>query len=145
MQNVQIDRADDGCIIYIPVNEVHFGVLVESITMYIGNGEEGSYDGDLAVNWSTEGLTNNENADTMGSLLLRNFHSDDDVTRVMGEFYWNHAFDARLREILLAHGFSVAAVNDVCGSEWGMQDEGRASYDASLIAEEARKYFLLLL
>ena len=34
------------------------------------------------------------------------------------------------------NGFSAAAAADVCGSEWGMQDVGRASYDAWEIANE---------
>jgi C4-dicarboxylate transporter len=51
-------------------------------------------------------------------------------------FYWEHEFDATLKQLLVEAGFSAAAAADVCTSEWGMQDVGRASYDACLIAEE---------
>ena len=67
---------------------------------------------------------------------MRNNNSKDDITETMGEFYWEHAFDEQLKQILLDAGFSTTAVADVCTSEWGMQDEGRASYDANAIAEE---------
>lgn len=142
--SVNFVRSEEGINFSIAVNEVHCGVLVESIDMFVSTQcEDGEYwgDGDLAVCWSVEGLTNDESAQTMGSLLLRNIHSDDDVTRVMGEFYWEHGFDERLRELLVAHGFSAEAAESVCGSEWGMQDEGRASYDAEGIAEEVREHF----
>lgn len=143
-ESVKFVRSDEGINFSIEVNEVHCGVLVESINMFVGIEDDGDGyfgDGDLAVLWSMEGLTNDESAQTMGSLLLRNIHSDDDVTRVMGEFYWEQGFNERLREILIAHGFSAEAAEDVYGSEWGMQDEGRASYDANSIADEVRKHF----
>ena len=35
---------------------------------------------------------------------------------------------------------SASAVAEVTGSEWGMQDEGRASYDANSIADEVRAH-----
>jgi hypothetical protein len=145
-----ITETDEGYNLEIPVNEEFAGVLVETVSMYIAKSnewadedtdEEWYPDGDLAVNWDIEGLSNNENAQTMGTLLLRNLHSDDDVTRVMGEFYWEHGFDTRLREILTAAGFSAEAAEDVSGSEWGMQDEGRASYDAYALAKEVRAAF----
>lgn len=142
--SVNFVRSDEGINFSIDVNEVHCGVLVESIDMFVSTQcEDGEYwgDGDLAVCWSMEGLVNNESARTAGSLLLRNMHSDDDVTRVMGEFYWEQGFNERLREILIAHGFSAEAATGVYGSEWGMQDEGRASYDAYSIADEVREHF----
>jgi len=142
--SVNFVRSEEGINFSIDVNEVHCGVLVESIDMFVSTQcEDGEYwgDGDLAVCWSVEGLTNDESAQTMGSLLLRNIHSDDDVTRVMGEFYWERGFNERLRELLVAHGFSAEAAEDVSGSEWGMQDEGRASYDAYSIADEVREHF----
>jgi hypothetical protein len=113
------------------------GVVVENITMFIAKDEDYG-DGDLAANWSMEGLQNNEAARTAGTLLLRNVHSTDDVTVVMGKFYWEHAFDAQLRAELVKAGFSAEAVADVSGSEWGMQDEGRASYDAYMLGAEVR-------
>ena len=135
--NIEIDVSDR--------NIVCAGVKVESIGMYVSTVNEGDEDdvfycdGDLYVNWNMEGLVNNEDARTAGMLLLRNIHSDDDVTKVMGEFYWQHAFDAELASILVEAGFSAEAAADVSTSEWGMQDEGRASYDAYSIADEVRK------
>ena len=116
-------------------NIVCAGVKVTSIGMFVAD----DYEGDLCVNWSMEGLQNDESARTMGTLLLRNTHSPDDITRVMGAFYWEHAFDEQLRALLVECGFSATAAAEVCGSEWGMQDEGRASYDAYAAAEEVRE------
>jgi len=122
------------------------GVKVLEVGMYASTdntsdeGEEASYcDGDMYVSWSAEGLTNDETAQTMGTLLLRNIHSEDDVTRVMGEFYWEGAFTDELRNILVDCGFSAEAAAAVSTSEWGMQDEERASYDAYAIADEIRE------
>jgi hypothetical protein len=122
------------------------GVKVLEVGMFASTentsdeGEEASYfDGDMYVSWSAEGLTNDETAQTMGTLLLRNLHSDDDVTDVMGQFYWEGAFTDELRSILADCGFSADACADVCTSEWGMQDEERASYDANSIADEIRE------
>ena len=69
-------------------------------------------------------------------LLMRNNNATDNVTETMGQFYWEHCFDTQLAHILSDAGFSAEACGDVCTSEWGMQDEGRASYDANAIAEE---------
>ena len=107
------------------------GHAIESVTMYV----DSDCMGDLAVNWKydesdTEGYVES----TM--LLMRNTGSDDNVTQTMGQFYWDNCFTATLVQILLNAGFSTSAANDVCTSEWGMQDEGRASYDANLIGEE---------
>jgi O-methyltransferase involved in polyketide biosynthesis len=71
----------------------------------------------------------------MGMLLVRNIHSEDEVTAVMGKFYWEGAFTARLNAILAERGFTA---NTAHTSEWGMQDEGRASYDACELADEIR-------
>jgi len=141
------DVNDEGFTLAIAVDEECAGVKVTGITMFVGtvndedddDSEGWGYEcGDLAVNWSMEGLTNNEDARTMGTLLLRDLHSPDDITKVMGEFYWQDGFTERLKEILQECGFSANATDDVTTSEWGMQDEGRASYDAYLIADEAR-------
>lgn len=122
------------------------GVKVLSVGMYASTvneadeGEDACYcDGDMYVEWDIVGLENDESARTAGTLLLRNMHSKDDVTEVMQEFYWQHAFDAELAQILADCGFSAEACADVSTSEWGMQDEGRASYDAYVIADEMRK------
>lgn len=141
MLQQHITQNDEGYTLYIDTTGVKCaGVNVESVSMFIGKVDEDgdSYDGDLAVNWSMEGLVNDESARTAGMLMLRNLHSADDVTKVMGEFYWEHAFDEELRNILQAAGFSAEAAADVSTSEWGMQDEERASYDAGSIAEEVR-------
>lgn len=131
-----VTREDDEFyFLHIALDEECAGVRVTGLGMHIAlNEDEG--DGDLAVMWDVEGLENTGGGD-MGMLLMRG--NDDEVGAVMGEFYWNNAFTARLKEVLLATGFSDAAVDDVCTSEWGMQDEGRASYDAIAIADEVRK------
>ena len=59
-------------------------------------------------------------------------------TVTMGEFYWESAFTATLHTLLQQHGFSKADAEQVCTSEWGMQDVGRASYDANSIADAVR-------
>ena len=144
MQNTKqyITETGDGYELCITLNnEQCAGVNVESITMFISNvneAEDGDeacyYDGDLAVNYNIDALQNDETAQTMGTLLLRNMHSDDEVTTVMGQFYWDDAFTQRLNAILAECGFT----NTVHTSEWGMQDEGRASYDACELADEIR-------
>jgi hypothetical protein len=102
--------------------------------LYVNADEEEGY-GDLCVYWEIEGLQNTGGGD-MGALLMRG--ADDEVGAVMQRFYSEQQFDERLAQILVAAGFSEDAANAVCGSEWGMQDEGRASYDANEIAEEVR-------
>ena len=67
---------------------------------------------------------------------MRNNNSNDNVTETMQEFYWENCFATELEAILLEAGFSTEAVADVGTSEWGMQDAGRASYDAVALAEE---------
>ena len=112
------------------------GAKVLAVGMVASTVDENGYsDSDMYVTWSLEGLQNTGGGD-MGMLLMRG--DDDEVGNVMGAFYWGHAFDTQLTEILEDCGFSVSAIGDVCGSEWGMQDEGRASYDAYVIAQELR-------
>jgi O-methyltransferase involved in polyketide biosynthesis len=145
MQNTKqyITETEGGYELCITLdNEQCAGVNVESITMFISNvndAEDGDeacyYDGDLAVNYNIDTLQNDETAQTMGTLLVRNIHSEDEVTAVMGQFYWEGAFTQRLNAILVEHGFTA---NTVHTSEWGMQDEGRASYDACELADEIR-------
>lgn len=107
------------------------GHVVESVTMYA----DADCIGDLAVNWKYEDADNAGYVEST-MLLMRNTNSNDDVTETMGQFYWEHAFDTQLANILSDAGFSREACDSVCTSEWGMQDEGRASYDANAIAEE---------
>jgi hypothetical protein len=143
--NIVTITAEDaeGVTLEIAVNKAYNEqVVVESVTMYVTLQEEDGYyyDSDLAVNYSIDKLQNDETAQTMGTMLLRNLNSNDEVTQVMSEFYWEHSYDDELAEILLNAGFSASAVAEVRTSEWGMQDEGRASYDANSIADEVRKH-----
>jgi hypothetical protein len=129
-----LDTADNSIQLEINLADAGYSVnghAVESVTLYADT----DCVGDLAVNWAYEETDNTGYvANTM--LLMRNNTATDNVTETMQEFYWEHAFDAELQKILLDAGFSTEAVEDVCGSEWGMQDEGRASYDSFCIAEE---------
>lgn len=140
MLNITITlRDDEGFSWEIPVNEQFEGATITSISQYVAFDPEVSGD-DIAVNWNTDGLTDNPAAVTMGTLLMRDLHSSDEVTGVMGKFYWEHGWDSRLRELLRNAGFTAAAAEAVSGSEWGMQEPGRASYDAYECADEARAY-----
>ncbi len=112
-------------------NYVVNGHTVESVTMYADT----DCIGDLAVNWKYA-ETDNAGYTESTMLLMRNNSATDNVTETMQEFYWEHAFEDTLATILADAGFSTEAVEDVFTSEWGMQDEGRASYDANAIAEE---------
>jgi hypothetical protein len=107
------------------------GHEIESITMYADT----DCIGDLAVNWAYE-ESDNEGYVEHSMLIMRNNGCGDNVTETMQQFYWEHCFEDTLATILSDAGFSKEAVEDVFTSEWGMQDEGRASYDANYIAEE---------
>ena len=107
------------------------GHVVESVTLYA----DADCAGDLAVNWAYEDADNAGYVDS-SMLLMRNNSATDNVTETMGQFYWEHCFEGTLATILSEAGFSDKAIADVFTSEWGMQDEGRASYDAMEIAEE---------
>ena len=137
MQNAKqyITETQDGYELSISVNEQCGNYTVESIDMFVAKDEDEGC-GDLAVSYDISNLQNDETAQTMGTLLLRNMHSDDEVTVAMGHFYWDGAFTQRLREIIANAGF--ASASDITTSEWGMQDEGRASYDAYELADEIR-------
>lgn len=105
------------------------GRKVQSITMYTDT----DCIGDLAVNWEEE-----DDSDYVhnSNMLMRDNSDESNNTETMQQFYWEHAFDDTLVQLLQAAGFSREASEDVCTSEWGMQDVGRASYDANAIAEE---------
>ena len=136
MQNTKqyITEDEDGYSLCINVNEQCGNYTVESINFFVA--KDADYGtSDLAVCYDISTLQNDETAQTMGTLLLRNLHSDDEVTTAMGHFYWDDAFTARLNAILTQHGFTA---NTAHTSEWGMQDEGRASYDAYDLADEIR-------
>jgi hypothetical protein len=105
------------------------GRKVLAVTMYADT----ECCGDLAVEWEAE---NDDDYTHNTALLMRNASDNNNNTATMGEFYWEHAFDDTLHTILQENGFSKAAAEEVSGSEWGMQDVGRASYDAYSVAEE---------
>lgn len=136
IKNVATQVGDDEYELYINVADKNYKVndrLVESVTMYVTYEDgEVSY-GDLAVNWQEE---DDSNYTHNTQLIMRDVNDKNNNTATMGEFYWEHAFDDTLHSILLENGFSASAVEDVSGSEWGMQDVGRASYDAYFIADE---------
>jgi hypothetical protein len=140
MQNTKqyITEDEDGYNLCINVNEKCGNYTVESIDMFIAKDDE-DCSSDLAVCYDISTLQNDETARTIKGdtheMLLRNLHSDDEVTVAMGHFYWDGAFTARLNEILAEKGFTNCNVHT---SEWGMQDEGRASYDAYDLADEIR-------
>ena len=106
---------------------------VESISLGVTVDGE-MYAGDLAVNWKAVDDSNYDDGNS--TLLMRNIHDDNANTKTMGAFYWDGEFTETLHKILSECGFSKNAVADVCTSEWGMQDVGRASYDAYALAEE---------
>ena len=136
IKNVVTQISDEEYELYINVADKNYKVndrLVDSITMYITvDGGEVSY-GDLAVNWQEE---DDSNYTHNTQLIMRDINDSNNNTATMGQFYWEHEFDDTLHSILLENGFSASAVEDVSGSEWGMQDVGRASYDAYFIADE---------
>ena len=137
MQNAKqhITHTDDGYELCIELDEQCGDYNVTGIYMFVASdADEGC--GDLAVSYDISNLQNDETAQTMGTLLLRNLHSTDEVTKAMSYFYWDGAFTERLQQILADLGFKNT--NDISTSEWGMQDEGRASYDAYDLADEVR-------
>ena len=126
------DTADNSVQLHIDLANKNYSVngrKVESITLYA----DADCYGDLAVNWEEE---DDSNYVHNSSMLMRDTNDSNNNTETMGEFYWEHAFDDTVVQILKQNGFSTEAAEDVCGSEWGMQDVGRASYDANCIAEE---------
>jgi len=135
MQNLKYVTRDDNAVqLEIDLTAQNYSVnghAVESVTLYADE----ECIGDLAVNWKFEEA---DGADYTHNtqLMMRDNSSKDNITATMGEFYWDGCFDEQLADILTEAGFSAKAVRGVMGSEWGMQDEGRASYDAVEIGEE---------
>ena len=129
-----VTATEEGFTLCINVSDTLGIANVTSIVMCVATDADGS-DGDLAVNYTT--TANNTGGGDMGMLLMRGW--DDEMGKVMANFYSERAYTAQLAAHLQAAGFSAVAVQDVSGSEWGMQDEGRASYDAYSIANEVRK------
>ena len=105
------------------------GRRVTAIMLYA----DAEHTGDLAVCWEAE-----DDADYVHntSLMMRDTRDKNSNTETMSLFYWEHEFDEQLCALLEEAGFSDDAIADVCGSEWGMQDVGRASYDACVCGEE---------
>ena len=134
---LNITKVTDGFTVAltVPEGEQFMGCAIESIGMFVAATEADCH-GDLAVTWNTTGLENTGGSD-MGSLLMRNW--DDAVGAVMGEFYWNQGYSERLQELLMAAGVPETVALSVGTSEWGMQDEGRASYDAFGFADWIRE------
>lgn len=136
IKNVTTLEDDNTVVLYIDLAQQQLqvnGRAVQSISMHVSVEDGELYSGDLAVNWEEE-----DDSDYVHNtqLLLRDIDDTNNNTATMGEFYWEHAFNDELHSILQQHGFSKAAAEDVSTSEWGMQDVGRASYDAYDIAEE---------
>jgi len=131
LQHVQREDEETyaGVLLSIACDEVCAGVQVTGVTMFVGtdsgegvDDEDDDYcwaDGDLAVEWKSTG----------------NKEQDDAAAYA---FYCDGAFTARLCELLTAAGFTAEAAAGVDGSESGMQDDERASYDAAEIASEVR-------
>lgn len=112
------DADDDYVTLEIAVNmPLDKGITVNNIEMAVAKEAE-TGDSDLAVNYTIDS----------------NIISSQDAMKM---FYVDRAFDNSLADILVKAGFSQAA-SKVSGSEGGMQEEGRASYDADEIADEVR-------
>jgi len=126
------NAADSSVELYINLAQQNLqvnGRTVQSITLYA----DAECCGDLAVNWAAEedsSYVHNTN------MLMRDTSDTNNNTATMGEFYWENCFTDTLVQLLQQNGFSTDAAEDVCTSEWGMQDVGRASYDSNAIAEE---------
>ena len=136
---------DEGIQLYINLAQHGLqvnGRKVNSISMHVateaedyGDGDTWYCDGDLAVNWAAE---DDSSYVHNSSMLMRDTGDSNNNTVTMGEFYWESAFTATLHTLLQQHGFSKADAEQVCTSEWGMQDVGRASYDANSIGDAVR-------
>lgn len=126
--------SEEQVLLNIPVNQVWNGVSVKDMTLAINLGDDG-YAGDLGVNWEVAGRASKEQPT---GLLMRGLPGGpaDEVGTIMGRFYWEREFNRHVAAALVAAGFSEKAAAGVSGSEWGMQDEGRASFDAYEIADE---------
>jgi len=132
IKNVTMLDGDTSVVLEIDLANKNYtvnGRKVQSVTLYA----DADCYGDLAVNWEEE---DDSNYVHNSSMLMRDIDDSTNNTETMGQFYWEHCFDDTLHTILLDAGFSKSAVEDVYTSEWGMQDVGRASYDAFAIAEE---------
>jgi hypothetical protein len=111
---------NEGYYLEIPLKGIRAcGVDLISVTMYIAP-DEYEADGDLAVEYDTTGP------------------DDQGIRQAMDNFYRKRCWTHELQVLLQRVGFGTEAAGSVEGSESGMQDDGRASYDAELIANEVR-------
>lgn len=116
---------DSMAYLKIPVNEQACDVTVVAITMVFDlDDTEQEVEPELAVLWESDTILED---------------SSDSYDIIYKRFYGNEAgeFGPRLRELLVNAGFSESAAKDVAGSEMGMQDYGRASYDAPAVYIQA--------
>lgn len=115
---------DNGVRLTIPVNKPFTdAIYIDKISMYVGTTEEDG-EGDLGVHYTIE-------EPDIGEPM-------PDEAKIAQMFYRDGAYDDELSHILMLSGFSRNA-SRVAGSEWGMQEEGKASYDAPDVAEEVRE------
>ena len=141
--NTRIETHTDASINYnsttafweLDVSNKHLQVNGRSVTALAIVASSDGMHGDLAVVWDAE---DDSNYVHNTALLMRDMQDSNNNTETMGLFYWEHEFDATLKQLLVEAGFSAAAAEEVCTSEWGMQDVGRASYDACAIADAVR-------
>jgi hypothetical protein len=128
MPNIKdfVSPVEQGFLLTIPIDETFTGVFVNIITMFVAAEAEDDWysDSDLAVVYSTAKPGSYTSLDAMNM------------------FYWHDAYTGTLQDKLVAAGFSANAAHNVATSEWGMQDEQRASYDAYTIADEVRAAML---
>ena len=120
-----LTKADDEAVeFYVSLDrDLGNGILVKGIGLYVGVCDigDGEYvTSDLYVNY----------------VLL----DDTDMTMqdAIAFFYYEEGFHDELRTVLLSSGFSAAAVGQVDGTNVGIQDDGRASYDGTELGHEVR-------
>ena len=140
MQNIKsvTTRDSDNVELYIDLTASDFVVnncKVTGIAMTAESDGGEFYCGDLAVLWEA-GDSNSAATADLAQVAQQQLQRENDATATMGAFYWENEFDEQLTDLLQQNGFSAEAANDICTSEWGMQDVERASYDANLIAHE---------
>ena len=122
MRNLLTFDTDGSFTLDIIVNETCViagaNVQIDALSMFFDEDGAGN---ELTVNWTETG----------------NAALDECI---MWELYTNDAYKVRIVQLLTENGVSIDAANDVCTSEAGMQEEGRASYDAIDLGEEVAAY-----
>lgn len=134
---------------HIDCDEQCNGVQIKHIMIYAAifdpyeiDDVDFDYEEDLAVYWEVEEEIDSTQDMCTNGLLMRDPNGTSKTTQTMNNFYWGNAYTDRLKQILLENGFSEEAVEDVCTSEWGMQEAGRISFDAYKLAREIVARFL---